>query len=61
MQVGKYITLDSESGKTYLAIQVKPTEDLLSLVHKLNSLLKNFNRETYFENPVFHISLAVLA
>ncbi len=60
MQVGKYIKLDSESGKTYLAIQVKPTEDLLSLVNKLNGLLENYNKETYFENPVFHISLAVL-
>jgi len=50
--------VNDEKTRTFLGMKVLPTESLLGLVRSCDLTLSEFNLESYYKDPSFHISLA---
>mmetsp|Transcript_22444 Transcript_22444/g.29095 ORF Transcript_22444/g.29095 Transcript_22444/m.29095 type:complete len:218 (-) Transcript_22444:123-776(-) len=55
------VRLPSDDGRTFLALCVQESAVLRSLVSAVDQALLDFGRSPYFEDPIFHVSVAVLA
>jgi Uncharacterised conserved protein len=50
--------VNEDRNRTFWALPVETSDDLLATVHAVDEALQHFNQPTYYDPPSFHVSVA---
>jgi Uncharacterised conserved protein len=50
--------VNEDRNRSFWALPVETSDDLVATVHAVNEALQHFNQLTYYDPPLFHVSVA---